>query len=74
MLWSFSRDGGVPSYRVWAALNHRTKTPINSTWAMTALAFLLGIPIMFNTTAFVAIASICFTGLYTSCTLPFQPP
>ncbi|CAL8461965.1 g1496 [Coccomyxa elongata] len=70
MLWSFSRDGGVPLYCVWAALNHRTKTPINATWAMTALAFLLGIPILFSTTAFMAIASICFTGLYTSYAVP----
>ncbi|BDA41309.1 Amino-acid permease BAT1 [Coccomyxa sp. Obi] len=70
MLWSFSRDGGVPLYRVWAAVNSRTKTPINATWAMTALAFMLGIPIMFSTTAFTAMASICLTGLYTSYAVP----
>ena len=34
MLWSFSRDGGVPLYRVWASVNPRTGTPTNAVWAM----------------------------------------
>jgi hypothetical protein len=72
MLWSFSRDGGVPLHRVWAAVNYRTRTPVNATWAMSALAFLLGLPILFSQTAFLAMASICFIGLYASCAL--YPP
>lgn len=73
MLWSFSRDGGVPLYRVWAAINYRTRTPVNATWAMTSMAFLLGLPILFSTTAFLAMGFICFIGLYTSCALPSLP-
>jgi amino acid transporter len=45
-LWAFSRDGGLPLHRVWAAVNGRTGTPVNAVWAMTAAAFLLGLPIL----------------------------
>ena len=30
MLWSFSRDGGVPGYRLWSSVNKFTGTPINA--------------------------------------------
>ena len=67
MLWSFSRDGGVPLYRVWAAVNRRTRTPTNAVWAMTALAFLLGLPMLHSLAAFQAIGSISSVGLWFSC-------
>ena len=67
MLWSFARDGGVPMYRVWAAVSPITQTPVNAVWAMTALAFLLGIPMLWSPTAFNAIGSITSLGLYLSC-------
>ena len=72
MLWAFSRDGGVPLFRVWGAINGHLHTPLNATWAMTALAFLLGLPILFSTTAFLAIGSIMCVALYFSCESP--PP
>ena len=72
MLWSFSRDGGVPLYRVWSAINKRTGTPLNATWAMTAMGFLLGLPMLFSSTAFLAMGSITAVGLNASCAHP--PP
>lgn len=30
MLWSFSRDGGVPGYKLWSSVNKFTGTPINA--------------------------------------------
>lgn len=74
MLWAFSRDGGVPLFRVWGAINGHLHTPLNATWAMTALAFLLGLPILFSTTAFLAIGSIMCVALYFSCESPFFLP
>ncbi|EIE25063.1 amino acid transporter [Coccomyxa subellipsoidea C-169] len=70
MLWAFSRDGGVPLHRVWGAINDHLHTPLNATWAMTALAFLLGLPILFSTTAFLAIGSIMCVALYFSYCVP----
>ena len=70
MLWSFSRDGGVPLYRVWASLNPRTQTPNNAVWAMTALAFLLGLPMIWSNVAFQAIGSVSSIALWLSC----EPP
>jgi amino acid transporter len=74
MLWSFSRDGGVPLYKVWAAVNRRTRTPTNAVWAMTALAFLLGLPMLYSLAAFQAIGSISSVGLWLSCESPLRPP
>ena len=54
-------------YRVWAAVSPLTQTPVNAVWAMTALAFLLGIPMLWSPTAFNAIGSITSLGLYLSC-------
>lgn len=67
VLWSFSRDGGVPLYKVWAAINWWTGTPVNAVWAMAALAFLMGLPMLFSFTVFQAILSISSVGLYASC-------
>ncbi|EIE25067.1 amino acid transporter [Coccomyxa subellipsoidea C-169] len=70
MLWSFSRDGGVPLYRVWAAINKRTGTPLNATWAMTATGFLLGLPMLFSNAAFLAMGSVTAVGLNASYAVP----
>ncbi|KAK9908694.1 hypothetical protein WJX75_001534 [Coccomyxa subellipsoidea] len=70
MMWSFSRDGGVPLYKVWAAVNRRTRTPTNAVWAMTALAFLLGLPMLYSLAAFQAIGSISSVGLWLSYGIP----
>ncbi len=58
---------GVPLYKVWVVVSKRTATPLNATWAMTALAFFLGLPILFSPSTFLAMGSISFEGLYISC-------
>ena len=45
---------GVPLYKVWVVVSKRTATPLNATWAMTALAFFLGLPILFSPSTFLA--------------------
>jgi len=67
MLWSFSRDGGVPFHQLWSAINESTQTPILAVWAMVTFAFLLGLPMLHSLSAFSAVTSICSIGLYISC-------
>ena len=75
MLWSFSRDGGIPFHRLWSAINRTSGTPILAVWAMVTFAFLLGLPMLHSTAAFQAVTSISTIGLYISCErflLPFK--
>ena len=67
MLWSFSRDGGIPFHRLWSAINRTSGTPILAVWAMVTFAFLLGLPMLHSTAAFQAVTSISTIGLYISC-------
>jgi hypothetical protein len=67
MLWSFSRDGGVPGHRLWSSVSPLTGTPVNSVWAMVTFAFLLGLPMLYSSVAFTAVVSISTVGLYISC-------
>ena len=67
MLWSFSRDGGIPFHRLWSAINPTSGTPILAVWAMVTFAFLLGLPMLHSTAAFQAVTSISTIGLYISC-------
>lgn len=69
MLWSFARDHGGPLHGVWSTLNPLTGTPVNAVWAMAALAFLLGLPILLSLSVFGALLSISSIGLYVSCEL-----
>lgn len=75
MLWAFARDGGVPYSRVWSAVSKCTGTPVSAVWAMSALAFLLGLPMLYSLEVFQALISVSSVGLYTSCeSLPSQNP
>jgi len=47
--------------------------PVHAVWAMTALAFLLGIPMLWSPTAFTAMGSITCLGLYASCKRQHSP-
>jgi len=67
-----ARDKGVPLSRVFQALSDYTRTPVNAVWVMAALAFLLGLPLLYSSTAFSAIASISSVGLFVSCESPCQ--
>ncbi|BDA41268.1 Amino-acid permease BAT1 [Coccomyxa sp. Obi] len=61
--WAFSREGAIPLHRVWSAVNACTGTPVNAVWAMTAAAFLMGLPILASPDALgcnaTAIAIVC---------------
>lgn len=74
MLWSFSRDGGVPGWKIWSSVNPVTGTPINAVWAMVIFAFILGLPMLNSTVAFSAVVSISTIGLYISCAHPLEHP
>jgi amino acid transporter len=69
-IFAFSRDGAIPGWRMWRRLNPRSKTPENAVWFATASAFVLGLPSLWNSTAFTAIVSINVIGLFTAYVIP----
>ena len=70
MIFAFSRDGALPGSRWWSRVNHRTGTPTNAVWLAAVGAFLLGVPYLWNATAFFAITSLATIGLYIAYGLP----
>ncbi|MFG2606571.1 amino acid permease [Streptomyces sp. NPDC048514] len=70
MIYAFSRDGALPGSRVWHRISKRTKTPTNAVWLAAGGAFLLGLPYLWNTTAYAAVTSIAVIGLYIAYVLP----
>ncbi len=70
MLYAFSRDGAVPGSRFWHKINRRTRTPTNSIWFAAVGAFILGLPYLFNATAYAAVTSIAVIGLYIAYVIP----
>lgn len=70
MIYAFSRDGALPASSFWHRINKRTRTPTNSIWLATVGAFLLGLPYLYNVTAYAAVTSIAVIGLYIAYVLP----
>ncbi|MHB1431020.1 MAG: amino acid permease [Streptosporangiaceae bacterium] len=70
MIYAFSRDGALPGSRVWHQVNKRTRTPTNAIWLAAGFAFVLGLPYLFNGTAYAAVTSIAVIGLYIAYVLP----
>ncbi|MDQ2743578.1 MAG: amino acid permease [Chloroflexota bacterium] len=70
MIYAFSRDGALPGSSFWHRINKRTRTPTNSIWLAAVAAFLLGVPYLFNATAYAAVTSIAVIGLYIAYVLP----
>ncbi|MEW5318750.1 MAG: hypothetical protein WDW38_009945 [Sanguina aurantia] len=70
VLFAFSRDRAVPGHQLWAAVAPWNQVPVWAVWGMTLLAFLLGVPMVKNITAFSAVTSIATIGLYISYGLP----
>ncbi|MDQ6773358.1 MAG: amino acid permease [Candidatus Dormibacteraeota bacterium] len=70
MIYAFARDGAIPGARFWHRVNHRTRTPTNSIWLAVVGAFILGVPYLFNTTAYAAVTSIATIGLYVAYGIP----
>lgn len=70
MIYAFSRDGALPGSRLWHRINKRTRTPTNAVWLAAGGAFLLGLPYLWNVTAYAAVTSIAVIGLYIAYVLP----
>jgi amino acid permease (GABA permease) len=70
MIFAFSRDGALPGSAFWHRLNGRTRTPTNAIWLAAGGAFLLGLPYLWNVTAYAAVTSIAVIGLYIAYVLP----
>jgi amino acid permease (GABA permease) len=70
MIYAFSRDGALPGSAFWHRVNKRTRTPTNAIWLATVGAFVLGLPYLWNYTAYAAVTSIAVIGLYIAYVLP----
>ena len=70
MIYAFSRDGALPASNVWHHINPKTRTPTNAVWLAAAGAFILGLPYLWNATAYAAVTSIAVIGLYIAYVLP----
>jgi amino acid transporter len=70
MIYAFSRDGALPASSFWHRINKRTRTPTNSIWLAAVGAFILGLPYLFNATAYAAVTSIAVIGLYIAYIIP----
>jgi amino acid permease (GABA permease) len=70
MIYAFSRDGALPKSEVWHHINKRTRTPTRAIWLAAAGAFVLGLPYLWNTTAYAAVTSIAVIGLYIAYVIP----
>ncbi|KAF9890416.1 hypothetical protein FE257_006084 [Aspergillus nanangensis] len=65
-LWSFSRDRGVPLWRVWSKVTSTTAIPLYSVILTTVIACLLALINIGSAVAFNALVSMSISGLYLS--------
>jgi amino acid permease (GABA permease) len=70
MIYAFSRDGALPASAFWHRVNPRTRTPTNAIWLGAGGAFILGLPYLWNATAYAAVTSIAVIGLYVAYVIP----
>jgi amino acid permease (GABA permease) len=70
MIYAFSRDGALPGSRIWHHINPRTRTPTNAIWLAAGGALILGLPYLWNATAYAAVTSIATIGLYVAYVTP----
>jgi amino acid permease (GABA permease) len=70
MIYAFSRDGALPASRLWHRINPRTQTPTSAVWLAAGGAFLLGLPALWNSTAYAAVTSVSVIGLYIAYVIP----
>src|SRR5271166_551336 len=70
MIYAFSRDGALPGSKVWHKVNPKTRTPTNAIWLACGGALILGLPYLWNNTAYVAVTSIAEIGLYVAYVMP----
>jgi len=70
MIYAFSRDGALPGSSFWHKVNKRTRTPTNAIWLAAVGALILGLPYLWNATAYAAVTSIAVIGLYIAYVIP----
>ncbi len=70
MIYAFSRDGALPGSQIWHRVNKRTRTPTNAIWLAVVGALILGLPYLWNSTAYAAVTSIATIGLYVAYVTP----
>jgi amino acid permease (GABA permease) len=70
MIYAFSRDGALPGSKFWHRVNKGTRTPTNAIWLAAGGALVLGLPYLWNYTAYAAVTSIAVIGLYIAYVLP----
>jgi amino acid permease (GABA permease) len=70
MIYAFSRDGALPFSNFWHHINPKTRTPTNAIWLGAGGALILGLPYLWNNTAYLAVTSIAVIGLYVAYVLP----
>ena len=70
MIYAFSRDGALPGSSFWHRINARTRTPTNAIWLAVVGALILGLPYLWNSTAYAAVTSIATIGLYVAYVIP----
>ena len=70
MIWAFARDGALPGSALWHRVDPRTRTPTNAVWLAAGGAFCLGLPYLWNATAYAAVTSIAVIGLYVAYVTP----
>jgi amino acid permease (GABA permease) len=70
MIFAFSRDGALPGSTVWRRVGTKTKLPNNAVWLAAVSAFVLGLPYLWNSTAYAAVTSIAVIGLYIAYVIP----
>ena len=70
MIYAFSRDGALPGSTFWHKVNPKTRTPTNAIWLAAGGALILGLPYLWNNTAYVAVTSIAVIGLYVAYVMP----
>jgi amino acid transporter len=70
MIYAFSRDGALPASSFWHKVNPKTRTPTNAIWLAAGGALILGLPYLWNSTAYAAVTSIAVIGLYVAYVLP----
>jgi amino acid transporter len=69
MIYAFSRDGAIPGSSLWHRLNRR-RIPANAVLLAGGAAFVLGIPVLWNSVAFFAIVSVSVVAIYIAYVLP----
>jgi amino acid permease (GABA permease) len=70
MIYAFSRDGALPGAAFWHRINPKTRTPTNAIWLAVMGALILGLPYLWNSTAYAAVTSIATIGLYVAYVIP----